>query len=231
MVNPYRYGIIASTDSHTGAPGAVSEAEFVGHGGAGASSDSGLADSPWFNPGGLAGVWAEENTRESIFAALERKETWGTSGPRIRLRFFASETDLELPCGSGEWLTAAYAEGVMMGSVLQTSSSPTFHVLVEADPTSQPIEQVQLVKGWLGSEGHEVALYDAVMDPNGKDGFCLSWSDPDFLPDTSVFYYVRVFERATDRWSRAACETETCPEAIPTEIRERAWSSPIWVQP
>jgi hypothetical protein len=230
LENPYQYGIIASTDTHLGTPGAISETAFAGHGGAGQAGGTGLVDSPWFNPGGLAGVWAEENTRESLFAAMERKEAWGTSGPRIQLRFFATDSGLVGECGGDEWLSAAYAEGVAMGGVLQ-SGSPIFHVVVERDPSSQPLQRLQVIKGSVDGEGHRTEVHELFRAPDGREGICLSWSDPGYSQGDSAYYYVRVLEVPSVRWSAAACREVECPEAIPQSVQERAWSSPIWIRP
>ncbi len=270
--NPFRFGLIASTDTHLGTPGLASERTFPGHGGAGAADAEelppGLPDALEFGPGGLAVVWAEENTRDALFAAMQRREVYGTSGTRPVVRFFGGA---DLPadlCEDPALVATGYAKGVPMGGSLRaTASAPRFSVLATMDPGSRdepaaPLDRVQIVKGWLGADG---ALHERVVDVAGGDirsslspstcrteGFghtrlCAVWQDPDYRASERAFYYARVLEMPTCRWSQRICvaravdcskpETigeglEGCcaPEHQPT-IQERAWTSPIWVQP
>lgn len=275
-VNPFEYGIIASTDTHLGTPGLVDEsASFPGHGGAGKPPDQapggGLPDDADFNPGGLAAVWAEENSRSAIFAALKRRETFGTSGPRIVVRFFAGHGLGEHLCEAPDRVKRAYARGVPMGGTLETRSDPgavpRFLVSALADPGTDglpgtDLQRIQIVKGWLDGDTVRERVVDvaggdngASVDPlscepsgEGARELCATWVDPEFDASQPSFYYARVLENPTCRWSQRICRAsgvvcegdaanvppglEDCcsPSHVPT-IQERAWSSPIWMRP
>jgi len=232
-LNPFQYGIIASTDTHLGTPGLVAEsASFPGHGGAGKPPDEALAggipDEIDFNPGGLAVVWAEENSRASIFEALKRRETYGTSGPRIETRFFGGfELEPGL-CDAADRVERAYAGGVPMGGELDVSRAggraPRFLVSAradagEADAPGTDLQRVQIVKGWLeggelhervvdvagGDNGARVDLDTCVPSGEGARELCATWSDPDFDPAEPAVYYARVVENPTCRWSQKLC--------------------------
>jgi len=272
-VNPFRLGIVGSTDGHMGAPGHVAEDAFVGHAAGNVSARlerPPLPDHPLFNPGGLAGVWAEENSRDALFAALRRRETFGTSGPRIRVRMFAGwRLDPEL-CRAPDFVGRADASGVPMGGTLPASTragdAPTLVVSALADPGSPGhpggrLERIQIVKGWLdGDEARErvfdvagsvhpgvgVDLATCAPEPGGHDALCSVWQDPDYDPASSAFYYARVVERPSCRWTTWACNAAAvdcgsdrprgalaacCDPEVPRTIRERAWTSPVWVEP
>jgi hypothetical protein len=275
-VNPFAFGIVASTDTHLGTPGLVEEEGYPGHAGAGPSARDelppGLPDDVYFSPGGLAGVWAEENSREAIFLAMRRKETFGTSGPRIPIRFFGAR---ELPaglCDDADRVAKAYEAGVPMGGTLEASAgAPTFAVWAAADPDSAVgLERLQIVKITLdeGAAAVEVfeiggdtsgeATVDAQCNPVPENGgeaeLCAVFTDPAYDPSKKAIYYARAIENPTCRWHAFACVAEDVdcanPETIteglerccdqegppfvpayPREIRERAWTSPIWVEP
>lgn len=263
-INPFQYGIIGSTDDHKSESGSVDESTWPGDffGEIGATLPAG---SPLNNPGGLAGVWAEENTRAAIFAALRRRETFGTSGPRIRMRFFGGWTfPMELHFSSNV-LRDGYEEGVPMGGVLSArpadAGAPKFVVHAYKDPTDAHLQKIQIIKGW--EEGGETfeRVYDvacsdgltpypethrclengATVDlsncnPNNDRGevdLATTWVDPDFDPRQRAFYYVRVFQNPTCRWTthRALATGVPPPDTVPKVIKERAWSSPIWYTP
>jgi hypothetical protein len=274
--NPFQYGIIASTDTHLGTPGLADEsADYPGHGGAGTpvgdELPKGLPDELDFNPGGLAVVWAEENSRDSLFDSLLRRETYGTSGPRIVVRFFGGWDLPDDLCASRELAATGYAAGVPMGSVLPPAgpeaTGPVFVVSALRDPgTAQepgtPLQRVQIVKGWLDGDELREQVVEVAGDPHngasvstltcepsgaGADSLCGVWRDPDFEPDEHAFYYARVVENPTCRWSQKLCVArgvrcdepgtigeglEGCcsEEHVPT-IQERAWTSPIWYRP
>jgi Protein of unknown function (DUF3604) len=263
-VNPFGYGLIASTDTHLGTPGATVERGFLGHGGAGltvrSSLPPGLPDRPWFNPGGLAVLWSEENSREGLFAAMRRREAYGTSGTRIVLRFFGGFGYDPGLCGSDGLVTAGYQGGVPMGDVLEgTGAAPRFVVTAERDPDSVPLERVQIIKGALVDGVAKFTVYDvaggangATVDPGtcvpsgeGAASLCAVFEDPDFDPTSPAFYYARVLENPTCRWTAWACQEAGVDCAVPATVtegfegcctepvaqQERAWSSPIWVQP
>lgn len=268
--NPYRYGLVASTDTHLGAPGSVAEVAFPGHGGAGQSNrdelPAGLTDLVAFNPGGLAVVWAEENSREGIFRAMLRKEVYGTSGPRITLRLFGGYGYEPAMCADNGFAGAGYAGGVPMGGTLGPGSgAPRFAISALRDPGAgeepgTPLQRVQVVKGWLEGGAARYAVIDVAgdaaagdgLDPGtcdpvagGFDDLCTVWTDPDFDPSVPAFWYVRVLEVPSCRWSQRLCVAAgvdcagpvddafagCCDPEIPLTVQERAWSSPIWYAP
>ena len=272
--NPFRFGLLASTDTHLAAPGAADEEAFPGHGGAGTpaaeSLPPGLPDDLEFNPGGLAVLWAEENSREALFAAMRRREAYGTSGTRPVVRFFGG---WELPadlCRRGEFAAVGYAGGVPMGGVLSArdaTGAPRFAVRALRDPGTParpgtPLQRIQIVKGWVeggatrerifevaGARDNGASVDPATCEPRGTgfDALCTVWQDPSFDPETPAFYYARVVENPTCRWSAHLClaagvdcaRPETvgegfepcCAEDHRWRIQERAWTSPIWVAP
>ena len=274
-VNPYNVGVIASTDTHLGTPGAADEDRFLGHGGAGTPAaeevPAGLPDKLEYNPGGLAVVWAEENTRGAVFDALKRRETYATSGPRIISRFFGgAELDSAL-CSSADPVAAAYAQGVPMGGTLsgdEASRGISFLAMATQDSGTAngdgvPLQRLQLVKGWLDESGQQretvvdvagSADNGAAVDTRscatsgaGHADLCTVWRDPDFDPAAPAFYYLRVLENPSCRWSQRLCVAAAVDCAVPETIKpgyevccsadhrpviqERAWTSPIWYQP
>ncbi|UFP95579.1 DUF3604 domain-containing protein [Gloeobacter morelensis] len=268
--NPFKYGFIGDTDTHNAA---ASNEEFNYTGKFVSENDAklrlnGLKGQPpaqvqqirEFSSGGLAGVWAKENTREAIFDAMMRKETFGTSGPMIKVRFFGgwdfNAADVKRP----DFVKAGYGRGVSMGSDLKsaTGKAPSFIVTAIKDPRSGNLDRIQIIKGWVDAKGkqHE-KIYDAVWSGDrkpGKDGMlppvgntvdiakgdytnsigapdlATVWTDPDFDPSVSAFYYSRVIEIPTPRWSTrdAARLGVPIPKGLPAAIQERAWTSPIW---
>ncbi len=262
-VNPYRMGLIGSTDTHNGTPGAVVEGDWLGHRG---NVDDEVAErlgrpsfraGPVFSPGGLAAIWAEENSRESLFAAMKRREVYGTSGPRIVARLFGGwNLELDL-CGDTAAIDRAYAEGVPMGGDLPPASSdrPKFFVLAAKDPGTPnqpgtPLQRIQIVKGWVERGRARERVFDVAGDPDngarvaadcalsgeGFDSLCAVWSDPEFDPYDDAFYYARVVENPSCRWSALQCnragpdaDLESCanPDLVRV-VQERAWTSPIW---
>jgi len=268
-VNPLKYGIVASSDTHLGAPGLVEEQSAKGHGGAGVRSTRGLPDDLEFNPGGLAVLWAEENSRDALFDAMQRREAYGTSGTRPVVRFFGGWDFDESLCKGPDFAKQGYARGVPMGSDLKKGSpgrAPTFAVSALQDPGTPaqpgtPLAKVQIVKGWVeGDETHEqvvdvasaegkasVDLSTCQTRGTGAGQLCSVWRDPDFDPKQNAFYYARVLENPTCRWSQRICveagvkcsdpATITpgfegcCSERHVPVIQERAWTSPIWYTP
>ncbi|MBW2270942.1 MAG: DUF3604 domain-containing protein [Deltaproteobacteria bacterium] len=271
-VNPFHYGIIAATDTHIAAPGLTREKDHPGHGGAGIGAGAGVPegfpDDLEFNPGGLGVLWAEENTRDSLFAAMRRREAYGTSGTRPVVRFFGGWDLPEDMCASAAFVRQGYAKGVPMGGDLppQREGAPRFAVWALQDPGNAaapgtPLQRVQIVKGWhADGELHERVI-DVAGGPNaasvdlstceprgeGHASLCEVWEDPDFDATQDAFYYARVVENPTCRWSQYICnaagvvcsEPDTVPDALrgccadshqPT-LQERAWTSPIWYAP
>lgn len=259
-VNPYVFGLIGSSDTHLGAPGLVSEASFPGHGGAGKPGGeepvASFPDEIEFNPGGLAGVWAEENTRESIFAALHRRETFATSGPRMQIRMFAAAVEADA-CLRPELAARADAVGHPMGAVVSSPAQARFVVEAHADPHSQPLQRLQIIKGWLEDGVLRESVVDlaaaesATVDPDtcavsgeGPRRLCVVWDDPDHDPSQGAVYYARALEAPSCRWSQQLCVDQDvdcddppdgmaacCAPAHQATIQERAWSSPIWFRP
>ena len=275
-VNPYKFGMIGSTDSHTSLS-AVEEENFFG-------KHSGVEPGPhrWEHvviqapdpkftihgwqqaAAGYAGVWATENTREAIFDAMMRKETYATTGPRIVVRFFggwdftADDAQSRLPAGVG------YAKGVPMGGDLRKSTggkAPKFLVAAMKDPYSGNLDRIQIVKGWLDKDGKtQEKVYDVVWSGERKPGgdgklppvgntvdiakaawkntigspeLSTVWTDPDFEAAQSAFYYARVIEIPTPRWTAYEALRFNIKMAadVPMTTQERAYTSPIWYTP
>lgn len=234
-VNPIRVGLIGSTDTHNGTPGAVDEYAYRGHNSNVDSSplkrltEEAYAPHRLRNPGGLVGLWAEENTRDALFDAMKRREAFATSGVRIRPRLFA---DWNLPadlCERDDLVATADTGGVPMGGVLpprESSNAPVFAATALQDPgtTDHPgglLQRIQMIKGWVGDDGlfHE-AVYDIAGDamngadvspdtcePNGPgaSSLCGTWTDPDFDPARPAVYYARILENPSCRWNARQC--------------------------
>ena len=273
-VNPFAMGIIGSTDTHMGTPGAVDEDDFIGHAAGIVSARltvPDLPDHPLFNPGGLAVLWAEENSRDALFAAMRRREAYGTSGPRIVARLFGGwDYDAAL-CGSQDFVERGYAGGVPMGGDLPPAptktAAPTFAALAMADPGTTekpgtPLQRIQIVKGWVrGGEvhervidiagatehGNELDLTSCRPSDDGSRQLCSVWRDDDFDAAEPAYYYARVIENHSCRWSWHVCRKAAvdcdaligprgslaacCDPQTPKTIQERAWTSPIFYSP
>ena len=273
--NPYKFGMIGSTDGHN----AVVSAEENNYTGKMFDYDgtpekrltggSGISRFNWMlSASGLAGVWASENTREGIFDALQRKEAFATSGPRIKVRLFAGWDLPENLMSKADWADVGYKHGVPMGGDLppipQGTAAPKFAVWAMKDPSSAWLDRLQIVKGWIDAEGetHEKVIDVACSDGaapdkttnrcpdngaevdlrtcdiskhSGNVSLAALWEDPDFEPTEHAFYYVRVIENPTCRWSTWDALRSNRPilseENVSPVIQERAWSSPIWFTP
>lgn len=248
--NPFKYGFIGSTDTHIGAPGLVKEEGYPGHGGAGNLGQVAATDITVFNdniehnPGGLAVVWAEQNTRRDLFAAMKRKEVYATSGPRHILRFFGGDRYPEDLCDNPEALTeTGYDQGVPMGGDLVVAEGRHPHfvvsVLKDAGTASTPgvdLQQVQIIKGWLDQNNqlHEQVLTVA-GDPDNPAGvdlsscqptgsgyaqLCTVWEDQHFNPKQQAFYYARVLENPSCRWHTYQCLKAQVDCSQPTTVPE-----------
>lgn len=271
-VNPYKFGFIGSTDSHTSLATADQKGFF------GKASNVEPSKERWKHPfvtsekasimtwqtvaSGYAAVWATENTREGLWDAMKRKETYGTTGSRMQIRFFGgwdfSEASLD-----GDWVKTGYENGVPMGGDLSNglNKTPSFIIHALMDPEYGSLDRVQVVKGWMEADGslkeqvYDVAWSgDRVVDENGKvpsvgnsvnltDGswdnsigatsLAKVWSDPDFDPALEAFYYVRVIEIPTPRWTlydKLEYGAELDPE-VPLTMTQRGYTSPIWYSP
>ena len=268
--NPYKFGFAGGSDSHnTGTPYRQNNF-YGGHGINDGTIETRMSghlfsgmDVRYENPAGVTGVWAEENTRASLWDAMYRKETFGTSGPRIKVRFFGSwDYDTAL-LSRKDWVKAAYSGGVAMGGDLSPlkSKAPTFVVWAVKDPTSGNLDRIQIVKGWTKNGQSFERVFDVVwsgarkIDQStgsvtpiqstvdiGKATYSNTvgsielktvWTDPQFDPSVHAFYYARVLEIPTPRWSTIQARQIGIapPDVVPTTVQERAWSSPIWYTP
>ena len=290
-MNPFMPGFIGSTDTHTATAGGAQEQDYVGHLGSRDSSFRNIQDHFVSNPGGLAVVWAEQNRRGDIFEAMRRREAYATSGTRPIVRFFAGDYADDL-CQQPDAIELAYRNGVPMGGVLpgiDAQPGPKFFVSAQQDPGTDtfpgtPLERIQIIKGWIDDSGttHE-KVFDVAgqavsglgVDPlscevtaKGASTLCTVWTDPEYAETESAFYYARVLENPSCRWSTRQCQAigvnplahncsdqllaarqyaeelgaspeafDNCCKSAATEpfyspvIRERAWTSPIWLQP
>ena len=293
VINPYKFGLIGSSDSHVGGGSYTEETYF---------SKIGVLDGTpklrgsipfnkfygytinklrpnsmtniddnyflavgdrliYFGASGLAGVWAENNTRESIFRALRNKETFATSGPRIKVRFFGGYDLENHDLNDDNLIKKAYAMNTPMGGNIYSNglNSPTFLIWAISDPLGGLLQRSQVVKGWIENGEHNERVYDAVcsdgleIDPEthrcpsneakvnisdcstnnvGNSELKTLWKDPDFKKNQNAFYYVRVIENPSCRWSTwdSIRAGEKPRSDIDVTIQERAWSSPIWLK-
>jgi len=238
-VNPFTYGILASSDNHHGTMGWHPEdAQARGHAG---MSDAVPTRSVALqhSSGGYSVVWAEENTRDAIFTALRNKETYGTSGTRITVRFFGGWDFSDDIC-NGDYAWEGYASGVPMGGDLPkikgAKRPPRFVASAWMDDwVRTPLQQIQIIKGWADADGltHEVvhtvaggdndAWVDRTCNPTGAGAadFCKVWEDPDFDPDVPAFYYARVLENPVCRFSTRLCQEEYDVNPLDTDCENQ----------
>jgi len=272
--NPYKFGMVGSTDSHTGLATTQEDNFFGKH--AGAEPKPSRMEHPFLEnekgsimgwgmvSSGLAAVYARENTREAIFDAMARKEVYATTGSRMMVRFFGGWDFTELDMSSRNPAFAGYEKGVPMGGDLLPRSgdgAPTFMVYALKDPINGNLDRIQIIKGWLDDSGDtREKVYDVVWSGDrspGADGklppvgntvnaatanftntigaseLATVWTDPDFDPEQRAFYYARVIEIPTPRWStiEAFRFDMSIPEGAPVSTQERAYTSPIWYTP
>ena len=265
--NPYRFGLIGATDSHTGLATAE-EPNFWGKFATDSTPEASQLDTNnietfgWaMSASGLAGVWAEDNTRESIFEAFKRREVYGTTGPRIAVRFFGGD-GYQPGDEEGADLASIRSAGVPMGGELRSlESAPSFLIHASKDPKSAHLDRIQMVKGWLDERGTHEKVYNVIwsgdrkqaddgsvpnvqntVDPKtggysnefGAATLSTVWIDPDFDARQPAFYYVRVLEVPTPRHSTldaVALNIAAENTGHPISIQERAYSSPIHYQP
>lgn len=272
--DPFHLGFIGSTDTHNATPGLVDEHPWPGHAGRGDDTPEGRFTPEGMgrpitirlnSPGGLAVLWAEENTRDALFAAMRRREAYATSGPRIVARFFGGWSFDAGLCGAQDLAAQGYARGVPMGSDLPPrpadATAPSFVLSALRDAMGAPLQRMEIVKGWADATGTHERVYrvdgeargatvdPATCTPRGTPGAasrCAVWRDPDFDPGAPAFWYARVLEDPTCRWSRRVCNElrvdcarvpsdsplrACCDGSLPDAIQERAWTSPIWYLP
>ena len=256
--NPFKLGMIGSTDSHTGLASA-DEDNFWGKMGPQEPSPFRFLTQGNYVASGYAAVWAEDNTREAIFAALRRREVYATTGPRILLRFFGGYEFTRRDARRSDLAANGYSKGVPMGSDLAPSDqAPSFLIHAARDPDGAKLDRVQVIKGWLDDQGvTNERIFEAVWtgrrEPDatgrlpslrstvdvetgtyrnrvGASSLTTLWQDPDFDPAQPAFYYVRVLQIKTPRWTTidAARYGVAMPEGMVAETQERAYSSPIW---
>ena len=281
-VNPFKFGLVGSTDSHTGIAG-TTEDNFFGKVSAVEPTAkpirfeemiTGYLPDPKGRDytmrhfqtaaAGLAAVWSRENTRESLWDAMKRKEVYATTGTRLRVRVFAGWDFIPEDVNRKDFARQGYDRGVPMGGDLQAApedAAPVMMIHAVRDPDGANLDRVQIIKGWLDADGntHEQVFNvawsdDRKMDTAGKlpsVGNTVNvseaeysnsigepllfgyWKDPDFDASQSAFYYVRVLEIPTPRWTvfDAKFFGVDLPEGVPTSIQERAYTSPIWYTP
>ena len=276
--NPYQFGMVGSTDSHTSLATADEDNFFGKHSGvepeparlqhAIAEFNGKRVEGYMMGASGYAAVWATENTREALWDAMKRKEVYATTGPRMMVRFFggwefnAEDAENRLPGENG------YTKGVPMGGELfkaPEGKSPTFLVGALKDPYGANLDRIQIVKGWLDGDGktrekvYNVAWSDAEKRKLGADGklppvgntvdiaraswknaigtpeLLTAWEDPDFDPKQRAFYYARVLEIPTPRWTAYDAERFGVKLGNMDDEwkfgQERAYTSPIWYTP
>ncbi len=272
--NPFEFGMIGSTDSHTSLS-AVEENNFFGKHAAKEPSPERMSRVQRKGPAGellgweqvasgYAAVWATANTREALWDAMKRREVYGTTGPRMTVRFFGGWSFTDADAAAPDLAAAGYTRGVPMGATLppaEDGQAPGFLVAALRDPEGANLDRIQIVKGWLDSAGEpREKVFDVAWsgdrrpDRNGKlppvgntvDLATASWTntigsaeltavwrDPDFDPQQEAFYYLRVLEIPTPRWTAydAVRLGATLPEGATTVLQERAYSSPIWYYP
>jgi hypothetical protein len=273
--NPYKFGMIGSTDSHT-ALATAEEDNFFGKMAAYEPSPARALHDITF-PGsdlkiiswemaasGYAAVWARDNTREAIFEAMERKEVYATTGSRMLVRLFAGWEFEAKDATNRTPAQIGYRKGVPMGGDLSgapAGKSPTFLLAALKDPIGGNLDRYQIVKGWLDANGQlQEKVYDAVWSGDrklGADGklpavgntvdvenatwtntigspeLSTVWTDPDFDPAQRAFYYGRVIEIPTPRWTAYDAKkfAVRLPAEVPMVTTERAYTSPVWYSP
>jgi hypothetical protein len=273
-VNPYKFGMVGSTDSHT----ALTTADDNNFWGKLAADEPG--PKRWSHPfmktdkgtimgwqqtaSGYAAVWAKENTRESLFDAMQRKEVYATTGPRMTVRFFGGWNYTKDDARMSNIAAVGYGKGVPMGGDLKAAEagkSPTFLVGAMMDPEGGNLDRIQIVKGWMDAKGAlQEKIYDVAWSDNRKAGadgklppvgntvdvpnatwtntigspeLVTEWQDPDFDGSLRAFYYVRVIEIPTPRWTAYDAKrfNVKMTKDVPMTTQERAYTSPIWYTP
>ena len=270
--NPYRFGVIGASDGHN-ASAPVEENNYHGKlpildgsaalrmGKANYFPADRMAGGTRWSAAGLAAVWAEENTRSSLFDAMERRETYATSGPRIALRFFGGWNYPDDLLKEDDWIMLAEQNGVPMGRDLPAADvgAPQFAIWAMRDPHSGNLDRIQIIKGWVDRDGnsHEKIFNVAwsgerqiddsgklhpvgnTVDPStatytnsiGKAQLSALWTDPEFDPEQEAFYYTRVIEIPTPRWTTFDALALGIEPPEPVSLQERAISSAIRYKP
>ena len=278
-INPFKFGMIGSTDSHTSLATTTEDNYFGKVVALEPSADpirfeEVIAGRPapkgsqmfarQVSASGLAAVWARENTREALWDAMARKEVYATTGTRLRVRVFGGFDFSEADLMRSDFARYAYERGVPMGGDIKSApqgKAPAFLVQALRDPDGANLDRVQIIKGWLNRDGQtEEKVYDIAWSDDRKPGadgklppvgntvdveeatytnaigsvaLQSYWSDPDFDPTLKSFYYVRVLEIPTPRWTTIDAKVFGVkrPGDVPGFIQERAYTSPIWYTP
>jgi Protein of unknown function (DUF3604) len=264
-VNPFKYGFVGGTDSHNGAPSNVEEDNWTlgSHGLADQTAEiraSAILEGEMkvsdLNPGAITGVWATSNTRGAIWDSMAAKETFATSGPRMKIRAFAGRGFASSYASYGEVVRDGYAKGVPMGGNYTGTDAPQLLVWAVKDPIGPNLDRIQIVKGWYENGEIKDEVYNVVASGNrlrvdgtvepidapidmktakfnttkGSPELMGVWTDPDYDPNQQAYYYIRVLQLPTARWTlydelRSGVKFQ--PD-VKREIVERAWGSPIW---
>ncbi len=272
--NPYKFGLIGSTDTHTSLA-TTEEDNFFGKMSTMEPGPERMTKKLFEGPlgavyyrestaSGLAGVWATENTREAIFDAMLRKETYAATGTRLSVRVFAGWDFSEADLNSHDFVQLGYSKGVPIGGDLSSAAdgqAPCLMISALKDPDTGNLDRIQVIKGWMDAEGNtQEQVYDVACsgDRTIVDRRCNApvgdtvdvktatytntigdvalkaiWTDPDFDADQNAFYYVRVLEIPTPRWTTydAVRYGIDLPDDVPASQQDRAYTSPIWYTP
>ncbi|MDA1055836.1 MAG: DUF3604 domain-containing protein [Planctomycetota bacterium] len=285
--NPYKFGFNGASDAHSAMSSYRADDYFGQHSRFDDTPEKRLSPIKTLNmdnrtvcTAGLTGVWADENSRDAIWSAFQRKETYATSGPRLKVRLFAGWDFNSDVLQNDDWVKTAYAQGVPMGGDLvayassvpakkprpagnstNEARSPSFIVSASKDPDGANLDRIQIVKGWAKYGQSFERVYDVAWSgdrqPDAKTGKVPAvgntvdiskgtytdtigateleavWTDPDFDPSLDAFYYARVLQIPTPRWTtvEAAKQGVIPPDVVPLTLQDRAWSSPIWYTP
>ncbi len=267
-VNPFKYGFVGGTDSHNGSPSNVEEDNWAvgGHGLADRNPEDratrdmdGELTVADMSPGALAAVWATSNTREAIWDGMFAKETFATSGPRMKVRAFAGQGFQDAYDSYEAMVTDGYAKGVPMGGDYTGNTAPQILVWAIKDPIGPKLDRIQIIKGWVENGEMKDQVFnvvasgdrmnpDGTVDPidapinletaefnteKGSTELMAVWTDPDFDPNQQAYYYTRVLQLPTARWNLydEIRHGVEFPEDVKKQIVERAWGSPIWYEP
>ena len=271
--NPFKYGLIGDSDTHNSAStpeennysGKFGMENNPGHrlNGPEGFPEANKRQIREFSSAGLAGIWAQNNTRESLFNGIKNKETFATSGTRLKIRFFGSFAFTPDFLSNDQWIKDAYAQGVPMGGDLPsapTGKAPSFIVFATKEVDGANLDRIQIIKGWVADGKTHEKIYNVALSDNrnvdakgkvpavgntvdvgsasytndiGDAQLSTVWNDPDFDPNLHAFYYARVLEIPTPRWSTYDAKTLGISprEDLPVSIQERGWTSPIWYTP
>ena len=263
--NPFQFGLVGATDFHNAITSVGEDPTRVNPLPPGTRKDPSL----WgglprqaFSTSGLTAVWAQENTREALFAAFRRRETYATTGPRLKVRFFGGFSYAAELQDDPDWASQARAGGVPMGGTLEggASAAPAFAVEALKDANGANLDRIQIVKGWVADGQSHERVYDVALagartvaddgsvapvgntvdvatatytNTIGASALRTVWRDPDFDPGQHAFYYARVLEIPTPRWTTydAAARGDEPRDDVPATLQERAFTSPIWYRP